>query len=144
MFDKRNITYICTILECIEKVFIYGDGFTDATQFMWAQDQLNFNATWGLLLVIGEESKKLDSDLKKQYPQILWQQIAGMRNYLAHDYRGVDKNLVFDVSRTQISKLKDVLLKMIDDVSYDKEALAEALDSPYYLHIQYLRQKLHD
>lgn len=86
MFSSRNLVYICTILECIEKIFIYVGGFSKASEFEWANDQLNFNATWGLLLVVGEESKKIDVGLKNLYSTIPWQQIAGMRNYLAHDY----------------------------------------------------------
>ena len=142
MFGNRNLTYICTILECIEKVFIYTEGFTDATEFGWANEQLNFNATWGLLLVVGEESKKIDPALKSSFPQIPWQQITGMRNYLAHDYRGVDMELVFLTSRTSLVELKGVLINMVDQIDYEPGALLEALDSPYYRHIQYLREKL--
>ncbi|GAB3756575.1 HepT-like ribonuclease domain-containing protein [Spirosoma pomorum] len=142
MFSNRNLTYICTLLECIEKIFLYSDGFNDATEFALANDQLNFNATWGLLLVVGEESKKIDKELKHIYSDIAWQQMAGMRNYLAHDYRGVDKELVYQTSRYSLTKLKEALIHMIDSVDYEDGALAEALDSPYYQHIQYLRTKL--
>lgn len=142
MYSNRNITFICTILECIEKAFIYSHNFADADSFAWANDQMNFNATWGLLLAIGEESKKIDADLKKEYPQIPWQQMAGMRNYLAHDYRGVDKELVYQTSRSSLRELKTVLIDMISRVDYEVGALTEALDSPYYRHIQYLRDKL--
>lgn len=142
MFGNRNLTYVCTILECIEKVFIYTKGFSDATEFGWANNQLNFNATWGLLLVIGEESKKIDATLKSSYAQLPWQQITGMRNYLAHDYRGVDIELVYSTSRYSLPELREVLIDMIDQVDYEPGALLEALDSPYYRHIQYLRNKL--
>lgn len=144
MFSSRNLIYICTILECIEKIFIYSDGFSDATEFAWANNQLNFNGTWGLLLVVGEESKKIDSVLKSLYSQIPWSQMAGIRNYLAHDYRGVDVELVYKTSRISLGELKDVLIDMIDKVDYEQGALAEALNSPYYRHIQYLRDKLHE
>ncbi len=144
MFNSRNLTHICTILECIEKVSMYSNGFSDADELAWANDQLNFNATWGLLPVVGEESKKMEDRLKSHYPQIHWQQMAGMRNYLAHDYRGVDKELVYKTSRVSIIELKDVLIDMIDKVDYEDGALIEALDSPYYRHIQYLRDKLND
>lgn len=144
MFSNRNLTFICTILECIEKIFVYTTGFADASELAWANDQLNFNATWALLLVVGEESKKIDMNLKNDYPQIPWSQMAGMRNYLAHDYRGVDKDLVYTTSRVGLIELKIVLLDMISKVDYEPDALREALDSPYYQHIQYLRNKLND
>lgn len=144
MFSHRNFTYICTILECIEKIFIYSIGFSDAITFAWANDQLNFNATCSLLLVIGEESKKIDSKLKHLYPTIPWQQITSTRNYLAHDYRGVDKDLVYQIIHNDLENLKNVLIDMLNKVDYEDGALIEALDSPYYRHIQYLRDKLND
>lgn len=65
-----------------------------------------------------------------------------MRNYLAHDYRGVDYELMFKTVRLELPVLKGTLIDMIDRVDYEKGALQEALDSPYYRHIQYLRDKL--
>ncbi|GAB3555919.1 hypothetical protein GCM10027577_42670 [Spirosoma fluminis] len=123
---------------------MYTNGFFDPVEFTWANDQLDFNATWNMLLVISEESKKFDIGLKNAYQAIPCQQIAGMRNYLAYDYRGVDKDLIFQTSRDSLVILKDVLIDMIGNVDYENGALVEALNSPYYRHIQYLRSKLHD
>lgn len=144
MYSAKNLTYICTILECIEKIVIYTNEYTEASDFVWANDQLNYNATWSLLLVVGEEAKKIDKDLKATYPVIAWRQLAAMRNYLAHDYRGVDAELVFNTSKTQLTPLKSVLLLMLNEVDYESEALKMALDSPHYQHIQYLRDRLND
>lgn len=144
MFDHRNLVYVCTMLECIEKAFIYSEAFSNASDFLWENSQINFNATWGLLLVVGEESKKITPELKQEYKSIPWSQLAGMRNYLAHDYRGVDYELVFKTVRAELPALKEILINMIDRIGYEKGALQEALDSPYYQHIQYLREKLND
>ena len=58
MFDSRNMLYILTILEAIEKISLYCDAFEDEEQFYQANNQLNFNATVNLLIAIGEENKK--------------------------------------------------------------------------------------
>jgi uncharacterized protein with HEPN domain len=58
MYSDDNLVYIFTMLECIEKVFIYAADHSDANELAWANDQQAFNAIWALLLVIGEESKK--------------------------------------------------------------------------------------
>jgi len=50
MFDSKNITYILTILEAIEKVLYYSKDFEDDEKFFYANKQLNFNATVNLLL----------------------------------------------------------------------------------------------
>ncbi|WP_460672542.1 HepT-like ribonuclease domain-containing protein [Larkinella ripae] len=132
------------MLECIEKIILYSRSFTNVEEFVWANDQQNYNASWGLFLVIGEEAKQLDSGLKSAHQQIPWRNIAGMRNFLAHNYRGIDYDLVYEVINNYLPSLKDVLIKMVDQIEYEKELLKTALDSPYYRHIQYLRSKLDD
>lgn len=144
MYSDDNLVYVFTMLECIEKIFIYVEDHRDAEELAWANDQRDFNAIWALLLVIGEESKKIEADLKKEFQYIPWQNIAGMRNYLAHDYRGIDYFQVWEVIKANLPSLKEVLVSMIDKITYDKEMLVSALDSHYYSHIQYLRNKLND
>jgi uncharacterized protein with HEPN domain len=130
------------MLECIEKVILYSAPFDTVEDFVWHNDQLNYNGSWSLLLAIGEESKRLSRGLKDEFPSIPWHSIAGMRNFLAHDYRGIDFDLVYEVIHTNLPELKSVLLQMLDRVNYSESILLEALDSPYYQHIQYLRTKL--
>ena len=47
--------------------------------------------------IIGEASKKIPQNIKRQYPHIEWKAISGMRDKLIHDYFGVDHELVWDV-----------------------------------------------
>ncbi|GAB3966268.1 DUF86 domain-containing protein [Spirosoma terrae] len=113
------------MLECIEKILLYSSPFDNVEDFVWSNDQLNYNATWGLLLAIGEESKRIDNGLKEDYPQIPWRNISGMRNFLAHDYRGIDYDLVYDVINVNLPDLKNALVDMVDKVECDKELLKE-------------------
>lgn len=142
MYSEKHLSYICTMLECIEKVYLYSAPFDSVEDFVWINDQLNYNASWSLLWAIGEESKRIDEALKSEFPEIPWHSIAGMRNFLTHDYRGIDVDLVYEVIQKNLPELKTVLLKMVDRVTYHKDLLQEALDLPYYRHIQYLRDKL--
>ena len=64
MYEKKNFTYILTILEAIEKIYIYTKEIENADDFYSFNEQLNFNACQTLFLVIGEESKKINEDLK--------------------------------------------------------------------------------
>jgi len=47
--------------------------------------------------VIGEASKKVPDEVKRQNPRVEWRAMAGMRDRLIHGYFGVDYELVWDV-----------------------------------------------
>ncbi len=57
------------------------------------------------LEVIGEATKNLPNSLKKQYPEIPWRQMAGMRDKLIHQYFGVDYDIVWDIVTEEIPAL---------------------------------------
>lgn len=144
MYSHRNFIYLITILECIEKITIYTHPFEQVDEFTEANDQMNYNASCALLLVIGEEAKKLSKELKAEYSKIPWSSISATRNFLAHEYRELNRQPVFDIIRQELPLLKSVIINMFDKVDYSKEALSIALLSPYYRHVQYLREKLND
>ena len=73
-------------------------------------DGLIFDAVRIRLLEIGEAVKALPAELLSSEPEIPWQQVAGMRNHLAHRY--------FDTSHA-------VLRATVD---HDLPALARAVE----------------
>lgn len=64
--------------------------------------------------IIGEATKKIPADLKQQWSQIPWKNIAGMRDKLVHDYFGVNYSIVWDVIRNKIPTVKDQIAQIID------------------------------
>ena len=139
MYDDKNLVYILTILESIEKIKIYCRDYEDSDEFLWANNQLNFNGTVNLLIAIGEESKKIESKLKKEFPKIKWKPIAGIRDKLAHDYRGIDPNIVWNVIQNDLDVLKDAMIQMLAKIKYNKKVLKEALNTKYYSHLSYIK-----
>jgi len=138
MYEKKNFTYILTILESIEKIFIYSKDFKNADELYTNNEQMNFNACQALLLVIGEESKKINEDLKSEHTKIPWNLIAGLRNRIAHDYRSIDPNISFDIIQNYLGELKEELIKMLDKVEYENTLLKEVVNTFQYAHLKYL------
>jgi uncharacterized protein with HEPN domain len=138
MYEKKNFTYIMTILESIEKIFLYTESFKDPDSFLEANEQMNFNASQILLLVIGEEVKKIDNSLKGEHKRIPWKEISKLRNRIAHDYRSIDPNISFDIIKNYLPELKSELLKMLDKVSFERELLIKTVNSNQYRHLKYL------
>lgn len=138
MFKSKNLAHILTTLESIEKIFIYTKSFDDHEQFFWSDNQLNYNATFNLLLVIGEETKKLEPGLKELFKDIPWLEIAGLRNHLAHNYRGTDPEVLFRILKDHLPPLKTVLIKMLSLIELEHGILEKALETEYYKNIRYL------
>jgi len=139
MFDSSNMLHILTILEAIEKVFIYSQDFDNEEDFYLANKQLNFNATVNLLIAIGEENKKIDSGLKTS-AAINWKNVSAMRDKIAHNYRGVDESLVWNIIQEYLPKLKTALIEVIPQIENHELYLEEALKSQYYEDLAYLKE----
>lgn len=139
MFSEKNLIYILTSLEVIEKIIIYTKDFKNAHDFWLENNQMNFNASSNLLLVIGEETQKIDTKLKLKFNQIQWQAIADLRNRLAHDYRGADPDILWQIITKELYLLKEVLIKMLGDIQFEKKLLYSAINSEFYKHLSYLK-----
>ncbi len=97
-----------------------------------------FNACQALIMVIGEETKKLDADLKKEFATIPWSLVAKSRNRIAHDYRSINPEISFDIIRNYLPELRIVLIEMVQLVDYDKNKLRKVLSTSFYKNIRYL------
>ncbi len=137
MFSCKNLAYILTMLEAIEKIFYYTDAFFDEDEFFNANKQLNFNATVNLLIAIGEENKKIDDGLKTSN-NINWNNISAMRDKISHNYRGIDEGLVWDIVKNYLPTLKVLLVDMLEKIEDSEVYINEAVSSKYYEDLKYL------
>jgi uncharacterized protein with HEPN domain len=60
-----------------------------------------------LLEIIGEASHNLTIDLKTEFSDVEWGALKGLRNVLAHEYFGVDYELVWNLIIDQVPDLKN-------------------------------------
>ncbi len=64
------------------------------------------------LEVMGEAVKNISDDFKKEYSEIEWRKIAGLRDKLIHHYFGVDWDIVWNVIPNKIPEIKESLEKI--------------------------------
>ena len=139
MFDSKNMLYVLTMLESTEKIFIYSSDFEDEEKFYFANKQLNFNATVNLLIVIGEENKKIDDRLKISN-RINWKNISAMRDKISHNYRGIDESMVWEIVKDYLPALKELLIEMLPKIENSAVYINEALKTQYYEELYYLKE----
>ncbi|HMP28844.1 MAG TPA: DUF86 domain-containing protein [Saprospiraceae bacterium] len=137
---NKNLIYVLTILESIEKIKIYTIKFKDADEFYNSEDQLQFNAVLKLISVIGEESNKIESDFLQNNSKVNWRAIKDMRNRIVHDYRGIDQFIVFSIVKENLDAIKVELMNLFDHLKIElsNDDLNEILSSHYYRHLSYL------
>lgn len=138
MYSDKNLVYIFTILEAIEKINIYSKDFDNEEDFYESEDQLYFNAVVNLLISIGEENKKIDEKIKLDYNTFNWIEVSKMRDKISHNYRGVSSYVVWDIIKNSLPNYKKILVEIVVKVDDFKDALKDALDSKYYKHLEYL------
>lgn len=139
MYSSKNILYIVSAISAIEKISGYTFGFSNANDLLQANHQLNFNGTITLLIAIAEETKKIDSGLLQTQPDVMWQNIADMRNVLAHDYRGIDPEIVFDVIKNELPDLKTALLRILK--IFPDTSVTPVLETKMYQHLKKIISK---
>ncbi len=93
-----------SIIEAIDRIVEYTSGFNSADDFN--NDYRNFDATMMNFVVIGEMVDKLSEDFKSKNDSIEWIKIKGFRNFVAHDYFGIDAEEVWQIIKNKIPDLK--------------------------------------
>ena len=99
--DKANIEEVFYAIEHIEKYL---------ENILSLEDLLNntmvYDAVMMNFILIGEACKRLSSKFKSENVQIDWIGINGYRNFLTHEYFGVDEKIVWRTIKIELPKLK--------------------------------------
>jgi uncharacterized protein with HEPN domain len=64
--------------------------------------------------ILGDAAKKVPTSVQKQFPKIPWNKIKGLRNFVVHEYFGVDARKMWTTVSKNIPDLETELLKITD------------------------------
>ena len=92
---KKDITYICHIIESIELI----ESYTKEGKEVFEKDHKTYDAVLRQLQIMSESTQKLNKAVKEKYSHIPWSEISGFRNKLTHDYlQGIDTNIIWGIT----------------------------------------------
>ena len=101
------------ILDAIKKIEKYTKGIDEEA---FKKNDLVQDGVIRQIEIIGEAVKRLSNDIKSQSPDVPWQDIAGMRDKLIHDYFGVDIDTVWLTVQKDIPFFKREIKRIIENL----------------------------
>ena len=110
---RDDVARLQDILDAIEKI----EKFTHEGRDAFNADERT--QVWVVyhLEILGEAANNISAEILQAHPEIPWSKIIGMRNVLAHQYFGIDLDIVWQVIERDLPQIKpnieDILKKLL-------------------------------
>jgi uncharacterized protein with HEPN domain len=112
-FERDNRNYLNDVLERLQRIRSFAQvGRSAFFESVMIQDAIICN-----LGIMGEATKRLTAELRLQYPQVSWQEIAGFRDVLIHNYTDVRLDAVWIVIEDSLPVLEAQLFGILQELA---------------------------
>ncbi len=106
--------YLDDILEAMGAI----ESFVEGMEFEeFKMDDKTSSAVIRKFEIIGEATKNLPENVKRENPELPWKEMAGMRDKLIHFYFGIKYDLVWHTLKDVLPTIRPILIKILE--SYD-------------------------
>ena len=95
--------YLRDILEAISRM---ENSMKGITKEVFQKDVDIQDLSLRRLEVIGEAVTNISEEIKSKYSDVEWKEIAGFRVVVAHTYFKINLNIVWDIIKNELPKLK--------------------------------------
>ena len=118
MSAKRSYhLYVSDILRAMDVIEQYTAGITFED---FVKDQKTIDAVVWNVTVMGEASKRISRPLRQRYKDLPWADMAKMRDKISHAYFGINHEIVWNVIKERLPKIKPAFQIMLQDLAGDR------------------------
>ena len=109
---KRDLLlFIEDIFKSIKNIESFSKEISEK-EFM--KDELRQSAVIRQIEIIGEAVKNVPEEFRSKYPEIEWRKIAGTRDTIIHTYFGTDLDVVWEIIKKDLPKLKKQIEEILE------------------------------
>ena len=65
-------------------------------------------------VVLGEAANNMSQEYCQAHPEVPWQDVAGIRHKIVHDYAGIDYGILWDAITKDVPALLPVVAKLVE------------------------------
>lgn len=102
--------YIEDVLNAIDSIQEYTNGLTYEG---FVSDKKTVDAVIRNFEIIGEATKQIPLAVKKEYPNVPWKEMAGMRDKLIHGYFGVQLEVVWKTIKDRLPTVRVLMIEVL-------------------------------
>ncbi|QNL50951.1 DUF86 domain-containing protein [Olivibacter sp. SDN3] len=103
--SERDLTLLLLDIEqAIEAILEYTNGYTFED---FEADSKTRHAVERNFEIIGEAASRVSIDFKVNNPQIEWRILKDFRNFIIHDYFGINNEIVWETIQLRLADLLD-------------------------------------
>jgi len=113
MSKRKPRLYLEDIKDSIEKIEKYT---RDLSLDEFIKNTLTIDAVVRNLTIIGEAARNIPEEVKLKNPDIAWSEAIGMRNKVAHEYFGVDEDILWKTIKEDLPTLKKQITELLENL----------------------------
>lgn len=105
--DKARLLHILQAIGYVEEFLANRSKDT-----LYTDSMLRF-AVERQLEIIGEAANHLSESLKGTMPEVEWRKIIAFRNFVTHEYFGIDLELLWDIATNKLAPLRSSVEQLL-------------------------------
>jgi len=78
-------------------------------------DPMRMDATIRRLARLGESTKYLPNSVLLEHPNVPWEEMRSVRNFLVHDYFGISSHALWLTVTVELPRLERLLVRVLED-----------------------------